>query len=196
MRQWYTFHTKPNSEQQVMLVLEQSGIETYLPQLEIRISKTKRISKPFFPCYLFGKVNFELLPLSSVQWTPGLRRVVTIDNQPVAVREEMIKLIRHKLGEIDRKTGETAPFYKKGEPVYITGGPFQGMLAIFERWSTPRERVRVLLDILGQASRVQVEVTNLARPSEEAKGSLPKRPRRTRGRGRRIKRAAWQSAYS
>jgi len=186
MEQWYTLHTKPNAEYQVTMALQQRGVKTYLPEIEAPKSHNKRKKKPFFPCYLFSKVDLDAVGISRLQWTPGLRRIVNFQDRPVPVPDEVIDLIRRKLGEIKATGGLPIHPFKPGDTVRITDGPFRDMLAIFDGPTTPSERVQVLLDILGHASRVQIEVNDLEKAAPDAKEPLPKRPRRTRGRGRRI----------
>lgn len=188
MEQWYALYTKPNAEYQVARNFQQQEIRTYLPEIESPKARTGRKRKPFFPGYLFINIDFETVGLSYVQWIPGLRRVVTFDNRPVPLPNEVIDLIRRKLGEIEAAGGWPAHTFKPGDTVRITDGPFRDMLAIFDRPTTPAKRVQVLLTILGHASRVQVDVTDLEKPPPGAQAPAPpKRPRRTRGRGRRIK---------
>jgi len=148
----------------------------------------ERVKKPFFPCYLFAKIDFEVIGLFQVQWTPGLRYVVTFDNQPVPLAAEVIELIQDKLGEIEARMGRSAHNFKPGETVRIMTGPFQDMLAIFEGPTTPSMRVRVLLNILGQASRMQVSVAAIEKAPAATEALAPQRPRRTRGQGRYISR--------
>ncbi|GAB4531012.1 MAG: hypothetical protein Kow0063_09790 [Anaerolineae bacterium] len=69
----------------------------------------------------------------------------------------------------------------------IIDGPLQGLLAIFEGPSTPAERVQVLLTFLGCARRIQVAPSDLEKATTGDEAVSSKRPRRTRGRGRRIK---------
>jgi transcription antitermination factor NusG len=166
--------------------LQKQGLQTYLPEIESFKAHQKRARKPFFPCYLFAKIDFETLDRLQVQWTPGLRYVVAFDDRPVPLADEMIELIQHKLGGIEASGGRPARNFKPGETVRITTGPFQDMQAVLEGPATPRMRVRVLLNILGQASRMHVEVTHLEKVSSDIGDSAPKRPRRTRGRGRYI----------
>jgi hypothetical protein len=90
------------------------------------------------------------------------------------------------LDGIEAGGGRPAHNFKPGETVRITAGPLQDMQAILEGPASPRTRVRVLLNILGQASRMQVEVTHLEKVTSDDGASAPKRPRRTRGRGRYI----------
>lgn len=187
MENWYTLHTKPNAEYQVAASLKRREIQTYLPEVETPKARNRRKMKPFFPCYLFIKVDFGRVGLSQVQWTPGLRRIVAFDNRPVPLPDEIINTIRRKLEEVNTAKGQVAHNFRPGDPVRITDGPLQGLLAIFEGPSTPAERVRVLLNMLGHASRVHLSVNDLEKAEPGTEAPKPKRPRRTRGRGRRIK---------
>jgi transcriptional antiterminator RfaH len=143
---------------------------------------------------MFVRVDFETISLSSIQWIPGLRRVVSIDGWPVPMADEVINLIRHKLGQVEANGDQPVYPFKAGDTVRITTGPFQDMLAIFDKPTTSAERVQVLLDILGQASRVQVNAINLEQVPAGTEIPLAKRPRRTRGRGRRVKGISWPSS--
>jgi transcriptional antiterminator RfaH len=187
MEEWYTLYTKPNSEYQVANTLERLGIHTYLP--EIGSPKTQRKSgrQPFFPCYLFTKVDLTRVSLSRVRCTPGLRRVIAFDEHPVPLPDEVIELIRRKLDIMNAAGGCPGDTFQPGETVRITGGPLQGLLAVFEGPSTPAERVQVLLSFLGHASRAHVCVSDLQKTSAEAQAPAPKRPRGSRGRGRPIR---------
>lgn len=187
MECWYVLHSKPNAEYQVANALKGRGIQTYLPEITARQGRKRQ---PLFPCYLFVKVDLEAVGLSHVQWTPGLRRIVAFGDRPTSVDDEVIDLINRRLGELEASGGVPRNSFKPGDTVRITDGPLQGMLAIFERPTTPSERVQVLMAFLGQASRVWVPVNDLEKVT--AKGNSPasetsERPRRTRGRGRHIK---------
>ena len=194
MKQWYALYTKPQAEQQVAALFRQRDLETFLPEIEATKGKGR---KPFFPRYLFLKVDFEVTGLSQIQWTPGLVRVLAFGGHPLPVQDEIIDLIRRKLDEVEAKGGWPAHNFEPGDAVRITEGPFRDMVAIFDGPATPSQRVQVLLNILG-ASRVEVDVAILKKvSSEEAQPPAPqKRPRPTPGRGRRIKKAPQQTAYT
>ena len=186
MEEWYTLYTKPNAEYQVATALQRQGLKIYLPAIEAPGGPRRRKSEPFFPCYLFLKIDFEAASLSQVQWTPGLRRVLTSGDRPVPISNGIIDLIQRKLGALKVNGGWPSPIFKPGDTVRITDGPFRDMLAIFEEPTTPGKRVQVLLTILGHASRVQVKLADLERIDRGTEANMP-RPRRTRGQGRRIK---------
>jgi transcriptional antiterminator RfaH len=184
--QWYTLFTKPNAEYRVAAALEKQGLHTYLPEVESSKAHHGRVKRPFFPSYLFAKLDSEGLGLLQVQWTPGLRRVVAFDGRPVSLADEVIELIQRELSELKTRKRRPAHHFKPGETLRITAGPFRDLLAIFEGPTTPATRVRVLLDVLGQASRMHISVADIEKVTAQAEARSPKRPRRTRGRGRRI----------
>jgi transcription elongation factor/antiterminator RfaH len=186
MEQWYTIHTKPNAEYQVATTFRYRRIETYLPEIRVPQAQRGRERKPFFPCYLFVKADFELVGLSHLQGTPGLRRIVAFDDQPVSFDDEIIDLIRHKVDVINAAGGLWGHTFQPGDTIRIIDGPLQGMLAIFEGPNTPSERVQVLLTFLGQVSRARVPITYLEKTTPAAESPITKRLRHTRGRGRRI----------
>ena len=133
MERWYTLHTKPNAEYQVTAALQQREIQTYLPEIET--SKTTRYGrrkKPFFPCYVFGRIDLNAMGISRIQWTPGLRRIVAFDDQPVPLPDEVIELVQWRLGEIEAAGDWPIHHFKPGDTVRINDGPFRNMQAIFD----------------------------------------------------------------
>ncbi len=186
MEQWYALYTKPNSEYLVAGILWQHGIETYLPAIELPKTHQRRKGNPFFPCYLFMKADLETVNSSQWMWTPGLRCIVTRSGRPVPVPEKVINLIRQKLNEFKTARSQSECSFKPGETVRITNGPFRDMLAVFDKPISPNERVQILLQLLGRASRVQIDISDLEKSPSDASEHSPQKPRRTRGRGRRI----------
>lgn len=186
MEQWYTLYTNPNAEYQVVAVLQQREIETYLPELLTPTANKGQRKQPFFPCYLFARIDFEQGGFASVKWTPGLRRILSYDEQPAAVPLELIELIQKKVEAINLDGGLPRHSFKPGDTVRIKDGPFQDMLALFDGPTTPAERVQVLLELLGRFCRVKVAVADLEKADPQPEPIGLKRPRRSRGRGRPI----------
>lgn len=172
--------------------LRRRHTEIYLPLVNTSDSQQNKISKPYFPCYLFVNVDPALIPYSQLQWIPGLRCMISVAGCPVPVPAKFITLIKRKLGEIEAAGGLPTHSFNPGELVCITDGPFEGMSAIFDGPTTPSQRVYVLLTILGQVSKTQVPCANLKKAPSGTKiiAASPNRSRRTRGQGRRIKQHA------
>lgn len=159
MKNWYALYTKPNKEGHVESVLNSRGIETYLPTIEVYVRKRDaRVSRPFFPCYLFARIDFTTVSRSSISWTPGLRRIVSFGGQPTAVSEEIVSLIRERLTQVKEAGGLSKVIFKKGDVVRIKEGPLRDLDAIFEQHLSAAERVKILVNILGRLTPVEVEV--------------------------------------
>jgi len=192
MKHWYTIYTKPNAEYKVASFLQNHGIEIFLP--EVRIINSS-VSKPspkeiFFPCYIFVNICLETEGLSSLQWLPGVRNIVSFDSEPVMIPEYIINEIRQKLKLIDESGNrDSRESFKSGTSVRIISGPFRDMVGQFDRSTSSEDRVQILLEILGRLNRVQIDVSELEVASVNKNINIleSKRPRRTRGRGRFIK---------
>lgn len=190
MKRWYVLYTKPNAEYQVAATLQQRGIQTYLPEIYLEKTTGKCKPKPFFPCYLFIQIDFDIISFASLQWTPGLRYLVTCNKCPVSVSETIITIMHNQLDNIKTSGGWPTHHFRPGDTVRIADGPFEDMLAVFEGPTTPSQRVHVLLTILGHANRLQLDVANLKKENSDHTVAPAKRPRRTRGRGRYTNRSA------
>lgn len=194
MEQWYTLYTKPHCEHQVVTGMHSRGIETYLPELKSQQISKQGKKEPLFPCYLFVKIDLDKVGISHLQWTPGLRRILTFDARPTPVPESVIRLIQHKLAEMETSGKRPKHSFHPGDMVRITEGPMQDLLAVFEGPTTPGERVHVLLTFLGTVRRLRVNVSQLEKTNRRTATQQTNRRRRTRGRGRRIKEIARQTS--
>ena len=193
MERWYALHTKPNSERRAARSLHERGLEVFLPIVRQRHGREWR-EGPLFRCYLFLRADLQALGTSAVQWTPGLRRIVAFGGQPAVVPDQAVEQLRGKLQEIAGQGGLPAHGFRPGDTLRFRSGPLEGLLAIFQGPTTPAERVRVLIQFLGQANGAEVELADLERASPQDSADVKERrdrsgrpPRRTRGRGRRIR---------
>jgi len=162
MKRWYALYTKPRKERQVSDILASKGIETYLPLVRVRKRGRREVEQPFFPCYLFARVDLAAEGLSSVCWTPGLRKVVNFGGEPAAVPDAVVALIRKRLAKRDYPRYKA---FEPGERVRIKAGPLRDLEAIFDQNLSPSDRVRVLVDILGRLTPCEIEVDYLEKVS-------------------------------
>jgi transcriptional antiterminator RfaH len=186
MKQWYALYTKPRSERAVALLLQQHDIETYLPEITTTTAQKTKRRVPFFPSYLFMRVDLKVENPTHWRWLPGVRRLVSYGDRPVVVPDEIISLIGHKLAKLDVETTKPRHQFKPGDMVKINNSPFKDMLAIFEGPTTPSDRVYVLLTSLNNSVRLRIAPSELEKVSGKNGAPVNKRPRRSRGRGRPI----------
>jgi len=158
MQHWYALYTKPRMERQVSEVLTGRGMETYLP-LIYKYSKHRRRKEPspFFPCYLFARVDPTSPDFLVLRWTPGLRSVVKFGGKAARVPDEVVTRIKERLAQLEQAGYSESSRFKHGERVRIEAGPLEGLEAIFDRTVSATGRVKILLDILGRLTTCEIE---------------------------------------
>ena len=160
MEHWYALYTKPRKEHHVSRFLESRGCETYLPTIQVR-KNGQRKTEPFFSCYLFVRLD-SAAALLSVQWTPGLRRIVSFGGEPAVVPDHGISLIRRQVAEMGELDYSGCRF-QSGDRVVIKGGPLKYFEAVFDRSLSSQDRALVLVDLLGRWTRCEVDVSYLGK---------------------------------
>ncbi len=154
---WYLVYCKPRQEQVAKANLERQSFSAYLPlvrQFRRRGSRRIAVIGPLFPRYLFIHLNAQTDNWAPIRSTLGISSLVRFGAQPAVVPDELICLLRSRdnpdgvqeLPEVD---------YRPGDPVRIAEGVMQGYAGIFLAKSG-KDRVLVLLDILGKQTRADV----------------------------------------
>lgn len=157
---WHPLFTKPRMERRVAETLQGRGVPVFLPLLRYHGKRGHLLERPFFPRYLFARMDLEVSGLDSVQWTPGLTHVVSFDGQPARLPDQTLEYLRARLERLD---GDAFLALKPGEPVRVTRGPFADMEAVFDGRLNGERRVAVLLRILGRQTRVSLDAGDVER---------------------------------
>ena len=155
---WYTVHSKPNQELLLWNQLQLREVESYYPRLRRKpVNPRARREVPYFPGYMFIRVDLENFPLSRIAWLPGMQRLVAFGGQPAWLMDEVLEAIRHQVEVANQVAQDPLVDLRRGDVVRIKCGPFAGYEAIFDARINGKERVRVLLKLL-QSQQVSLEV--------------------------------------
>jgi transcriptional antiterminator RfaH len=106
---------------------------------------------------MFVQVDLEEIGLSTFKWMPHAIGLVSFDNEPATVPDNLIHAVRIRVEEIAEAGGEFYDGLKQGDPVRISSGPFAGYEAIFDMRLPGSERVRVLIQMLSDR-QISVEL--------------------------------------
>jgi transcriptional antiterminator RfaH len=155
---WYVVHTKHNQEDRAENNLRAWGVETFNPKLKARNARPRAgstsVGKALFPQYIFARFDPTLL-LHKITFTRGVHEVVRFGGQTVPIDNEMITIMRMRVGPDGFiKIGEE---FKAGDTVLVKDGPFRNFIGIFERELKETERVRILLTTVSFQSHIVVE---------------------------------------
>jgi transcriptional antiterminator RfaH len=155
---WYVVHTRPKQEDRTSSNLRTLGIETLTPKLRVNkfnefSGKLTQIVKPLFPGYIFSRFRYNQ-NYHQVRYTRGVHSLVCFNNQPTAVDDEIIELVRSQIGgDGFVKTDELKP----GDQVVINNGRFQNFYGVFERGMPDSDRVSILLNTVNFQAHVVVD---------------------------------------
>jgi transcriptional antiterminator RfaH len=146
------------------------GVEVYLPRAPARDDgATPSDVAPLFPGYLFGRLSPQRNEFRLANSTPGVLYVVGYGDQPWPVPDGFISYIRRRLNRERRST--PAEDLRHGDRLVITGGPFRGIEAVFDRHLSGSGRARVLVEMLKRVCPAEVHVREV-RPIRKTVGTV------------------------
>jgi transcriptional antiterminator RfaH len=152
MAYWAAARFQPKYEKLALHFLRLSGYAVYLPRLRgQRIVRGRKveITPPLFPGYVFVTIE---LQWHAAHRAPGTNGLVLNGGGPAHVPDSVIDELRARerngLIELPRVRGLRA-----GDRVRIASGPFAGQFGLYAGMR-PRQRVEVLLSLLGAQQRV------------------------------------------
>lgn len=171
MLNWYLFQSKTQKEDLVCEQLRMREIEIFFPSIRVKpVNPRARKVKPYFPGYVFGRVDLGEVGRSILDWIPGAIGLVSFGGEPAAVPDELITTLRQHVELINASNGKESEKYRPGDLVDIRGGPFAGYEAIFDVHLPGRDRVEVLLKLLkGSHIRVELPTDHIALKDESSR---------------------------
>ncbi|MBV8859846.1 MAG: hypothetical protein JOZ02_23145 [Acidobacteria bacterium] len=156
---WYVVYTKPKQEERAVFNLRGWNVEVFAPRLKERkrnefTGKVTYHVKPMFPRYVFARFKVNEL-LHKVNFTRGVQNVISFNNGPTPVSDEIIELIQMQQGESGLIIlGEEL---QTGDRVKITEGPLKDFTGVFEESTSDSSRVSIMLTAVSYQTRVVVE---------------------------------------
>jgi len=156
---WYALRSKPLKEDMVWQQLVAKGMETFYPRIRVNpVNPRAKKIKPYFPGYMFVKVDLEETGVSFLKWMPHTLGLVSFGGEPSHVPDNLINALTKRVQEINEAGGEVFDGLKPGDKIYIHSGPFKGYEAVFDSRLPGKERVRVLLQLLDNRREVPTEI--------------------------------------
>jgi transcription antitermination factor NusG len=170
MLQWYIFQSKARKEDLLCEQLRIRDIETFFPRLHVQpVNPRSRKIRPYFPGYVFGRVDLDDVGRSLLDWIPGAIGIVNFGGEPAPVPDHLVAALREHLVLVNASSGKASEKYRPGDVVAIRGGPFAGYEAIFDVHLPGRDRVEVLLKMLkGQQIRVELPAKDIGSKDDPA----------------------------
>ena len=161
---WYVVQTQVNAEAKAGRNLVRQEFEVYLPRYLKRRSHARKIEKvpvPLFPRYMFVKIDVATQRWRSVQSTFGVSRLVLNGSDPAPLAHQVISCLKAREDGSGYIQLDQRPKLALGARVRVLGGIFAENLGLFDGMAD-RDRVTILLDLLGRKVRVSIEAERVA----------------------------------
>jgi transcriptional antiterminator RfaH len=168
---WFCVKTQPKREHIAAQHLrELEAVEVFCPRLRYR--KATRRGKVWWVEALFPGYILARFVLSEserlVVYSQGVRGLVRFGDFVPPVPEDFVAALRVEVARNVEEDGEetltVSPSVEAGEEVEIASGPLGGFRGEVVSVLPARERVKVLLEFLGQMQVVEVDLFSLLLP--------------------------------
>jgi transcriptional antiterminator RfaH len=160
MSNWYVAKSKPQKEAWLTTSLSSLGVEVFYPRI-VSHRRGKRTLEPLFPTYIFCKFDVNTPEWPAIRWSPGLSYFLGADGHPASIPDNLVDYIKERVKWWNNE-GCSPQRLKPGQHVVVSHGPFSGLEGIFQRHVSSRQRCRVLLQVVGRLSPVELEETDLS----------------------------------
>ena len=158
---WYTYHSHPHKEEMLFHQIECHNLEGFYPRMSVTPKNPRaRKVRPYFPGYLFIRVDLDTTHFSILQYMPYSNGLVQFGGEPAVVPDDLIISIHKRLellnAEEIKKENIT---FNPGDQIVIANGLLEGYEALFDHSLSGKERSRILIKTLHHHA-IRVEISN------------------------------------
>jgi transcriptional antiterminator RfaH len=161
---WFVAHTHPHAEGKATSHLSRQGFEIYFPRYLKRRRHARRIetvAAPLFPRYLFVAIDLNVQRWRSIYSTVGVSRLVCNGDDPSPVPDGIVEALKQREDSGGFIKLDARPPFRAGDKIRVLDGAFSSCLGLFESMAE-RERIAILLDLLGRKVRVVLDADLVA----------------------------------
>lgn len=164
-KDWFCIRTQPKHEHIAAAKLRQwEDVEVFCPRIRFR-RNTKTgavwVTEALFPNYLFARFDAAEF-LCQIRSARGVRGIVHFGNKYPLVEHATIEELRSGFGGQEVET--VSPILEVGAGAVISGGALHGLECVIHNLMPSRQRIAVLLTLLGQTTLVELDMDNVIRP--------------------------------
>ena len=161
---WYVAHTHPHAEAKATAHLSRQGFDIYFPRYIKRRRHARRIetvTAPLFPRYLFVAIDLNAQRWRSIFSTVGVSRLVCNGEDPSPVPVGIVEALKSREDANGFIKLDCRPRFHVGDKIRVLDGAFSSYLGLFDGMAE-RERIAILLDLLGRKVRVILDADLVA----------------------------------
>ncbi len=158
---WYAVYTRSRGEKVAAKLLQDQGVEVYLPlQRKLRqwSDRKKWVEVPYINSYLFvytsEKEYYDILN------TQGIIRYITFEGKAAIIPDWQIEAMK-KIIASDTLVTFSAYRFKKGEKIQIEAGALMGYEGEVVKDSDGKKKVIIRIDPLGVSMMLHIDISDI-----------------------------------
>ena len=155
---WFCIHTGPKQENKVAQLLTRDlGLEVFSPRIRfrrMRAGKPLWTTEALFPGYLFARFEY-LERRRQINALAGVTSIVHFGEQSAPIDDSIMAELR--AARARQRNGRSHGRSATGSEVVITGGSLRGLRVLVTRVIPARQRIAILLELLGGNREVEIE---------------------------------------
>lgn len=163
-RRWYVIQTftgqEDKAKQALELTIETEGLKSRVFQVLVPLEETveikggKRLEKvrKMFPGYVFIDMILDEETWYLIRQTAGVARFIGTKVRPTPVSDKEMQRVLKQLGREER----LEITFEKGEGVRVISGPFRGYTGTVDEINAEKGKLKVLINIFGRDTPVEV----------------------------------------
>lgn len=152
---WYVLSCTLNKERVIYHQLHDRGFEVFYPYLIIRTQNPNMLKiEPYFPGYLFVKVDLDTVAESTFRWMPMTEGLVCMADNPAYVPDRIIQAIHRNLWKVNSSIlgvpEEVAGIDQTDSAAEIASGNGD----LFDQYASATDRSQMLFELLQYVSQI------------------------------------------
>jgi len=158
--EWYAIWTRSRHEQVVHDQLQRKHVEAFLPTITKWSrwkDRKKKIDWPLFPGYCFAR--FDAADSLPILKCTGVVNIVSFEGKPAPIPSYELDSIRVLVGS--DLLFDPCPLIREGMMVEVVHGPLRGVVGRLMRKDSPKARLVLSVDLIGQAVSVEVDAADV-----------------------------------
>ena len=161
---WIAVATHANAEGQAVQNLNHQGYECYCPHTRVlrrHARRSETVSRPFFPGYVFVRLNRTRDQWRPIMYSRGVRSIVRFGDELGIVPDGVVEGLIAREDDGGLKPPPASERLQVGQQVSLHGTLFDDFICTVESIEA-RDRVCVLLDLMQQSVKLVVPSENVA----------------------------------
>ena len=170
---WHVVRTRPKGEHIAAAHLQQYAHldQVFCPRIKFEKATVRGkvwFTEALFPGYIFARFDLTT-ELRNVNATNAVTGVLRFSDQYPEISETIIQELQSEFPKESKEVRIVEPEISEGDEIVVVEGTMKGLRTIVTRLTSGHDRIRILMDCLGEEREVEVSRASVALPGNVRK---------------------------